>query len=151
MMEGLKLKERGHKPVEFLLLEDSLEAASHAFHVLYGSDPKMPHLKPDEVYQVARFVDKWDLVERFRFAATYWTTLYRDCLDVLVARKDCWKLLVAAYWFRNATSFSKLSHWMVVSEGYSLCELVNTMEDRHLGLELARKWYFLFAILQDAS
>ncbi|KAJ4314281.1 hypothetical protein N0V84_008984 [Fusarium piperis] len=151
MSQGQMLKERGDKPVEYSLPEDSAEAASHTFQVLYGSDPKMPHLDPDEIFEVAKFVDKWDMVERFHFASTYWTTLYRESPSVAVERDDCWKLLVASYWFRNAISFSKLSYWMIVTEGYSLCEYINEMEDRQLGLELAREWHLLLATFQDAS
>ncbi|RSM17073.1 hypothetical protein CDV31_004131 [Fusarium ambrosium] len=58
MIEGQRLKERGDRPVEYVLLNDSAEATLHAFKYLYGSDPKMLNLNPDEILQVAVFADK---------------------------------------------------------------------------------------------
>ncbi|KAI8667716.1 hypothetical protein NCS55_00794200 [Fusarium keratoplasticum] len=49
MIEGQRLKERGDKPVEYVLLDDSAEAALHAFKSLYGSDPQMLNLSSDEI------------------------------------------------------------------------------------------------------
>ncbi|KAL2683198.1 hypothetical protein Neosp_007666 [[Neocosmospora] mangrovei] len=63
MTEGRRLRERGGQPVEYQLLDDDAEAALHAFKSLYGSDPHMLNLNPDEILQVAVFVDKWDLAE----------------------------------------------------------------------------------------
>ncbi|WAO90389.1 Hypothetical protein NCS54_00781500 [Fusarium falciforme] len=138
MIEGQRLKERGDKPVEYVLLDDSAEAALHAFKSLYGSDPQMLNLNPDEILQVAMFVDKWGLAERFQFAAMHWTMSPRANSYKPSTRDDAWKLLLASYWFRYAPGFSNLSFWMVVElPGHSLCEQVNKTEDRELGLSIA--------------
>ncbi|RSL59420.1 hypothetical protein CEP53_005823 [Fusarium sp. AF-6] len=106
MIEGQRLRERGDRPVEYVLLNDSAEATLHAFKYLYGSDPKMLNLNPDEILQVAVFVDKWGLAERFQFAAMYWTMTPNECSYEPSTRDKAWKLLLASYWFRIAWAFA---------------------------------------------
>ncbi|EEU36546.1 uncharacterized protein NECHADRAFT_81247 [Fusarium vanettenii 77-13-4] len=140
MNEGQRrLRERGDKPVKYLQLEgDSPEAVLHTFKSLYGSDPQMLNLNPGEILGVAVFVYKWELAKRFQFAAMHWTMSPRANSYRPETRDDAWQLLLASYWFRYAPGFSFLTFWMAGElPGHSMCEQINKMKDRELGLSLA--------------
>ncbi|KAF5613257.1 uncharacterized protein FSUBG_987 [Fusarium subglutinans] len=134
-LECNKLHEGNEFPVEIKLPEDEGMATTQALRTLYGSDPSMLLLDPDEIQKVAIFVDKYDISPRFSMAATSWMNCEPSNLD------QAWKLMTASYWFNLEDSFQTMSEHVVVKMNHAqIFRLAHQTHDVGLGLKLGSEF-----------
>jgi hypothetical protein len=113
------------------------EAIYHALKILYGSDPGSFKLPPRTIRDVSIFVDKADMVQRFRPICSLWleTALVSVDRPHLQAAFD---LLVASHCFDHSEGFFIMSQVFVRTD-IPLLEFALELGDEPLRLRLACK------------
>ncbi|UPL04354.1 hypothetical protein LCI18_015288 [Fusarium solani-melongenae] len=134
--EGAALREN-EGPTEIVLPEDNARALWNVYNTLYGANPHVNKLEPDEIYDISILAQKYDLSDRLVLASESWFTHY-DTISHDSTEQD-WKMLLAAYWLRSELGFKNTS--MMLVEEYEMSLYRHGMEapDQVLGLRLCRK------------
>ncbi|KAL5605221.1 hypothetical protein FOVSG1_005368 [Fusarium oxysporum f. sp. vasinfectum] len=128
--EGIKLHESNELPVDIKLPEDGGLATAQALKTIYGSDPSMLFLDPDEIQKVSILADKYDMSPRFSMAATGWM----NCEPANLGQ--AWKLMTASYWLNLEDSFRTMSEHVVVKMNHAqIFRLAQQTHDVGLGLK----------------
>ncbi|RKK13902.1 hypothetical protein BFJ66_g3564 [Fusarium oxysporum f. sp. cepae] len=129
--EGIKLHESNELLVDIKLPEDDGLATAQALKTIYGSDPSMLFLDPDEIQKVSILADKYDMSPSFSMAATDWMNCEPANLD------QAWKLMTASYWLNLEDSFRTMSEHVVVKMNHAqIFRLAQQTHDVGLGLKL---------------
>ncbi|KAJ4257346.1 hypothetical protein NW762_008464 [Fusarium torreyae] len=136
MSEGQALRERtGDEPVEIKLPADEPRAVLHALRAQYGTDPGSLNISPRTIRDVAMFVDKYDMVVRFKPIGMLWLEMPPTTMDP-PDRQAGWDLLAAAYWLDLSKPFYIMSQYFIRTN-VPLLQYALDFPDENLGLRLA--------------
>ncbi|KAM0555806.1 hypothetical protein ACHAPJ_006203 [Fusarium lateritium] len=136
MSEGQALRDRtGNEPVEIKLPSDIPSAVLHALRAQYGTDPGSQNISPRTIRDVAMFVDKYDMVVRFKPIGMLWLEMPPTTMDP-PERQAGWDLLAAAYWLDLSKPFYIMSQYFIRTN-VPLLQYALEFPDENLGLRLA--------------
>ncbi|RSL59424.1 hypothetical protein CEP53_005824 [Fusarium sp. AF-6] len=131
--EGIALREN-EGPTEIVLPEDNAKALYNAYSTLYGANPRVNKLGPDEIYDIAILAQKYDLIDRLALACEAWFA-HTEANTYGSTEKD-WKMLLASYWLRSELGFKNTSIMLIEAHGKSLYKHGMETPDQVLGLRL---------------
>ncbi|KAF4968764.1 hypothetical protein FSARC_3893 [Fusarium sarcochroum] len=136
MSEGRAIRDRtGNDPVEVYLPADQPRAVLHALRAQYGTDPDSLNISTRIIRDVAMFVDKYDMVARFKPIGMIWLEMPPTTMDP-PDRQAGWDLLAAAYWLDLSKPFYIMSQYFIRTN-LPLLEYAVGLPDENLGLRLA--------------
>ncbi|EEU36469.1 uncharacterized protein NECHADRAFT_81246 [Fusarium vanettenii 77-13-4] len=138
--EGAALREN-EGPTEIVLPEDNAKALWNVYSTLYGANPHVNKLKPDEIYDVAVLAQKYDLIDRLELACESWFA-HTGAITYGSTKKD-WKMLLAAYWLRSELGFKNTSIMLIEADQEPLYRFGMGTSDQVLGLRLCLAIYEL--------
>ncbi|RSL86896.1 hypothetical protein CEP51_002560 [Fusarium floridanum] len=131
--EGTALREN-EGPTEIVLPEDNAKALYNAYSTLYGANPRVNNLGPEEIYDIAILAQKYDLIDRLALACEAWFG-NANKRTYGTPEKD-WKMLLASYWLRNELGFKNTSRMLVKLSYRPLYKHGMETSDQVLGLRL---------------
>lgn len=111
--------------VIFPLPEDDPRAMEIAFRVLYSDLDDIQSITAAELFEVAKFADKYDLVEQLGFAFKAWFSA-----EMITESSELWDMALAAYVLYDASYFKGATRALIMHHNESFMYLADEYENR---------------------